>query len=171
MKRFQRLIITVVIASLLMVSLWGCYGSMTLTKKIYDWNGSLGDDIKVNVVFWVLLIVPVYQGAAFLDVVFLNTIEHWTGSNPIAMNEGEETIKYVDSGNKSYKLVFSKNNIYIEEVKGPEIGENITLNFNEVDQSWYLVDDDASTKIASLNDDILKLIYPDGNTRTVHLAR
>lgn len=167
----QRMIAFAILASLLMVSLFGCYGSMTLTKKVYNWNGSLGDDIIVNVVFWVLNIIPVYEGAAFIDVVFLNTIEHWTGSNPIAMKEGEETIKYVDSGEKSYKLVFSKNSIYIEEVKGPEVGENVTLNYNETEQSWYLMDDETSTKVASISDDMLKLIYPDGNTRTVHLNK
>jgi hypothetical protein len=64
-----------------------CYGSFPLTHAVYRMNGSVGNEIGDNrtqhnlvqsVVFWVLVIIPVYHVAMFADVVVLNLIEFWT---------------------------------------------------------------------------------------------
>lgn len=69
------------------VNLAGCYGSFALTKKVYQWNGSLGNKFLKTAVMWGLNIVPVYGLATLGDAVIFNLIEFWTGSNPVAANQ------------------------------------------------------------------------------------
>ncbi len=60
--------------------LGGCYGAFPITKAIYRMNGDVSDDKWVrSIVFWVLVIVPVYSVASFADAIVLNVIEFWTG--------------------------------------------------------------------------------------------
>lgn len=63
----------------------GCMGSFTLTKKIYRWNQQVSGDRWVNeIVFLVGLILPVYSLSLLADGVIFNSIQWWTGSNPVA---------------------------------------------------------------------------------------
>ena len=63
----------------------GCFGKFSLTRKLYTWNAGVGGNKFVsNLVFWGLCIIPVYQLASLGDVVVLNAVEFWTGSNPVA---------------------------------------------------------------------------------------
>lgn len=64
----------------------GCFGKFALTRKVYGWNDSLGNKFVKTLVFWGLIIVPVYEIAGAADYFILNLIEFWTGSNPVADN-------------------------------------------------------------------------------------
>ncbi len=85
----RKLLFTAVAASI-MITQTGCFGSFTLVKKVYEFNDGASDNKFVKtLLFYVLNIVPVYGIAGFLDLIIFNLLEFWTGSNPIAMNEGE----------------------------------------------------------------------------------
>ena len=66
-----------------------CLGSFSAFNNLKDWNQGVSDSKFVNnLVFWGLNIIPVY-GLFFLgDAIIFNVIEFWSGSNPIAMEEG-----------------------------------------------------------------------------------
>lgn len=65
----------------------GCYGSFSLTKKLYQFNGSLGNKwIKSGFVFFLGF---VYGITGWIDACILNLIEFWTGSNPLAAKDGK----------------------------------------------------------------------------------
>lgn len=69
-------------------SLTACYGSYGLTQKLYKWNGTLGNKWLNSCVHFLLHIIPVYSICEYLiDGLVLNTVEFWTGSNPIASND------------------------------------------------------------------------------------
>lgn len=68
------------------IALCGCYGSFALTKKLHDWNGTLGNKWINSCVHFVLWVIPVYGICIWVDYLVLNTIEFWTGSNPVASN-------------------------------------------------------------------------------------
>ncbi len=68
----------------------GCYGSFNLTKKVYNWNGTMDGKWVKEIVFLVCNIIPVYPVAGFADAVILNTIEFWTGNNPMAAKVSSE---------------------------------------------------------------------------------
>ncbi|MCK9182941.1 MAG: DUF3332 domain-containing protein [Fibrobacteraceae bacterium] len=66
-------------------TLSACYGSYGLTNKIYKWNGTLGDKWINSCVHFLLHVIPVYEVSEYLiDGLVLNTVEFWTGSNPVA---------------------------------------------------------------------------------------
>jgi hypothetical protein len=93
-KTILKLMVLVVIAT----SLQGCYGKFNLTRKVYSMNGQVGDRYLRSGLTWVLLILPVYAIAGLADFVVLNTIEFWSGNNPVA--EGEKTFQYVDGADR-----------------------------------------------------------------------
>lgn len=63
----------------------GCFGSFQLTRKVYNFNKTVSQDKWVQeLVFLGLYIVPVYGLAGFADLIFANTVEFWTGTNPVA---------------------------------------------------------------------------------------
>lgn len=82
-KIFKKIVVLTMVAAMALMSV-GCYGSFSLTKKVYNWNGSLGNKWVTEVVFLACYVVPVYSIAGFVDVVILNSLEFWTGSNPMA---------------------------------------------------------------------------------------
>ncbi|MCK9408626.1 MAG: DUF3332 family protein [Bacteriovoracaceae bacterium] len=81
-KFFKKMVVLVLVATMAMMSV-GCYGSFALTKKVYNWNGSLGNKWVIEIVYLVIS-YPVYGVAGFIDSVILNSIEFWTGSNPMS---------------------------------------------------------------------------------------
>lgn len=62
----------------------GCFGKFALTRKLYTWNDSLDNKFVKTMVFYVFFIVPVYEVFSFADFIVVNTIEFWSGSNPVA---------------------------------------------------------------------------------------
>lgn len=76
-------VLAVVATGLVVTS--GCFGSFQLTRKLYTWNKNVSPDKWVQeLVFLGLYIVPVYGVAGFADLVFANSVEFWTGTNPVA---------------------------------------------------------------------------------------
>ena len=170
MKKILKPVLVMMVAVLLMVSMFGCYGNMALTRKVWEWNGSLGNKVMVNVVFWVLNFVPVYSATVWIDVVILNTIEFWTGSNPLAMAPGEENIRFAEADGKKYQISTTQNRIEIKELEGPDAGKTLELLYDSNSSSWYMNDGENSIKIATMQGDKLNLIYPDGQTLAIDLA-
>ena len=79
-------IVTLLCASMIVLS--GCYGSNACFKKLHDWNGTLGDKWINSIVHFFLFWIPVYGVCLFLvDGLVLNTVEFWTGSNPLASGD------------------------------------------------------------------------------------
>ena len=168
MKTMVKLVTALVLVMFLSVSMVGCYGSFALTKKVYDWNGSLNNKYLVQVAFWVLSWLPVYGAAGAIDVLLLNLIEFWTGSNPMAMNNGEQIIKYASNGDDSYKITMSKELIKIEPMSGTD--KAIELSFDANTNAWYLQSGNVNTKIATVDGNTMNLLYPGGNSLSLNLA-
>ncbi len=80
-RRMSMLVISV----LLLLSLGtGCIGNFGLVGKVRKFNLDVSKDRwGREIVFVVLYVVPVYQFAGFLDLVVFNSIEFWSGKNPI----------------------------------------------------------------------------------------
>lgn len=170
MKKLIKPVVFAMVAIMMMVSMFGCYGNMSLTKKVWQWNGSLGSKLTVNVVFWIMSILPVYETAVFIDVVVLNTIEFWTGTNLLAMQENEQIIRTVKTEDKVFEITISKNKINITETEGPEAGKAIDLIFDAETSSWYLNDGNSSQLLATIDGDMLNLIQPNGKTLSIDIA-
>ncbi len=63
----------------------GCYGPFPLTRQIYRFNAEVSEDeLTKSVVFWVMVIIPVYQVGMLADAVIFNLVEYWTGDQILA---------------------------------------------------------------------------------------
>jgi hypothetical protein len=83
-----------------------CYGPFELTRKLYKWNGHVGDKWVNEGVFLLLNIIPVYGAATFVDAVVLNSVKFWTGKSALASRLIEQGgLKAVLTPEKDGKLV------------------------------------------------------------------
>lgn len=105
--RFRRTaILTLTVLALAGTS--GCFGSFAVTRKVWGFNKTASNDKFVReLLFLGMNIVPVYGVASFIDAVFVNTIEFWSGSNPVSMST---TIK-VDSTTKVRRVAMDVNGV------------------------------------------------------------
>ncbi len=73
------------IAMLLIVSmLTGCIGNFGLSGKVRKFNLETSQSRwGREIVFVCLYVIPVYPIAGFLDILVFNSIEFWSGTNPI----------------------------------------------------------------------------------------
>ncbi len=70
-----------------------CYGKFQLVRKVYRVNADIDPDKWVRwFAFIVLSVVPIYALALIIDLVFANSVEFWTGSNPILGDAGTRTV-------------------------------------------------------------------------------
>jgi hypothetical protein len=166
MRRITRLVSIALLAIFIVVGVFGCYGNMSLTKKVYHFNGSVGNKFVqsiVNCAFWVC---PVYEAAMFMDIVFFNTIEFWTGNNPISMNEGEKVIKYAEGKNGEYKLEISQNKIVVTELANNNIME---LNYEPATESWFMNSNGTKQKIGYTDGQQIILLSPSGEELSLNM--
>lgn len=63
----------------------GCYGPFHLVRKVHKFNGEVSDNKwVVELAFLVMYLFPVYGLAGAADAIIFNSIEFWTGENPLA---------------------------------------------------------------------------------------
>jgi hypothetical protein len=84
MKRASRLL-AVLCVSVLSLHVSGCFGKFALTRAMWDFNKNISPNKFIQwVVFLVMVVVPVYEIGALVDALVINSIEFWTGSNPVS---------------------------------------------------------------------------------------
>ena len=70
-----------------------CYGPFNMTKNVYHWNSGIKGSGEVNdkwmkeFVFFGMIVVPVYMFSALLDAFIFNSIQFWSGDNPIKASD------------------------------------------------------------------------------------
>ena len=63
----------------------GCYGPFYLTRKVWKFNGEVSDNKwVVELVYLLCTWLPVYAIAGAADAIIFNSVEFWTGENPLA---------------------------------------------------------------------------------------
>jgi hypothetical protein len=88
----KRIVAAVVVGSFLTVTT-ACYGPFNLTRNVYQWNSNIKGSSEVNekwmkeLVFFGMIIIPVYMFSALLDAFIFNSIQFWSGNNPVKANE------------------------------------------------------------------------------------
>lgn len=162
MNRIVKLISMSMLVVLLTVGLAGCFGNFAAVRKVYSINDNISDRWVQQAAFWALTWIPVYEVAAFADVLIFNTVEFWTGSNPMAMAPGEEVIKYASENGKDLKITIRQNQVIVEDINMP--GEELELSYKPLNKSWYYQSDTGLVKIASLSEEQATFYRPNGKT-------
>ena len=122
-KSLTLLLATTVASSILFSS---CIGSFGLTNKLLTWNRSIDSKFVNELVFIAFWIVPVYEISALADVLVINSIEFWSGSNPVA---DVGNVKTIDGKDGVYTVETKVDGYHIQK-EGDE--KAVDLVFNEV---------------------------------------
>jgi len=89
-----------IVASMVILALFttGCTGSFNLTRKVYNWHRSQTDKWSDELCFLLVALTPVYGVATLADAIIFNSIEFWTGKNPIEMSSIPAQSRMADNG-------------------------------------------------------------------------
>jgi hypothetical protein len=121
-------IVTLLCAGMIVLS--GCYGKNACFNKLHDWNGTLGDKWINSIVHFFLFWLPVYGICLFLvDGLVLNTIEFWTGSNPLA--SGDSYFEKDAQGNSIAAVKNADGSMSVEVTTAKGEKANLTLQRDE----------------------------------------
>lgn len=147
-------------ASLLLNS---CVGSFALTNKVLTWNNQVGSKFVNELVFFAFWILPVYEVTAIADLLVINSIEFWSGSNPM-----EAGTKVIDTDSGRY-LVKCDGKGY--DVICQTTGVSVRLDFDDETSTWSVNHDGKSTPFMTMVDDThVKMITPSGSFKLVELS-
>ena len=146
------------------LTLPSCIGSVTLTNKLLSCNQQIGNKFVNELVFFAFWILPVYEVSGLADIIVLNSIEFWSGSNPVA--KGTKVI----NGNDGKYLVKCDGKGYT--IKSENDGSIVRLDFDTEEQSWsYSIPGGEKHTIFTFVDDThISLPTTDGTTTTVELS-
>lgn len=152
MKKSVKFVAVLLSATILCSS---CIGSFGLTCKLKNWNDSLGNKWVNELVFLGLNILPAYGLAAFADVLVLNSIEFWTGSNPIAASGESKIVK--NNAGEDVQVTAMENGYNLSCGS-----EEMQLIYNEAEMTWNAVYNNQSTEIVK---------FVDGNNALLSLGK
>lgn len=137
-----------------------CIGSFTLTNKLKTWNDQIGSKFVNELVFFAFWVLPVYEVSAIADLLVLNSIEFWSGNNPVADNGTREI-----EGNDGIYLVTTDETGYT--ITSKTDGSTVRFDFNVEDNSWSIeLPDGSSQTILTFIDDT-HVALPDYNGEQV----
>lgn len=159
MKKSFKMVAALLSACIVMSS---CMGSFGLTKKVYDWNETVGDKWVNEIVFVALNIIPVYSITLFVDGIVLNSVEFWTGDNPVAKSGDVKVVK--NSKGEEVTIVANENGY---NVSNGETAMNFI--FDETDNSWSVEYNNTVNKLISIDGDNAQLYMLNGETMNVTL--
>ncbi|MDE6369576.1 MAG: DUF3332 domain-containing protein [Muribaculaceae bacterium] len=158
--------LTVALICTLCVSLTmpSCIGSFSLTNKLLSWNRQIGDKFVNELVFFAFCVFPVYWVSAFADLIVINSIEFWSGENPVASGE-----KIIDGKDGKYLVKSDRKGYTIKKLND---GSVVRLDYNKVDNSWnFSLPNGETHKLFSFVDDThVSLPTPDGSEAVIEIS-
>lgn len=161
----KRKTITVAVALTLIgsMTMTSCIGSFALTNKLLAWNQQVGSKFVNELVFVAFWILPVYEVSALADILVINSIEFWSGNNPMACGrsviDGKDGRYLVDCDGKGYTIT-SEND-----------GSVVRLDFDEADRTWNVTLDEETYPLMTFVDDThVKLPTIDGTGTIVEIS-
>ena len=123
-----------------------CIGSFSLFNGYEKWQCNMTSNKYVNGIVGLILQPIVGSICLTVDALVLNTIEFWTGSNPMAVNK-VQTVKGQDG---RYYAVKTLKNGY--EVKAPN-GEITLFIHDSKTESWSISQNGVTKEIIRFNAD------------------
>ncbi|MEG0463265.1 MULTISPECIES: DUF3332 domain-containing protein [Bacteroides] len=161
-KRKLTFVAACVLSSTILFS--SCVGSFGLFNRLASWNQTVGHKFVNELVFIALNIIPVYPVAYLADALVINSIEFWTGSNPMA-NVGD--VKKVKGENGNY-MVETLENGYSITKEGEK--KAMELIYNKDANTWNVVAEGQTTELLKMNNDgTADMMLPNGKTLNVSL--
>ena len=125
--KLKKLSIATAILLISAVSFQSCIGSFSLTNKVLSWNNTVNNKFINEVVFFAFWILPVYEVTALADLLVINSIEFWSGTNPM-----EASNKVITTEHGNYNILANESGYKIDS---PD-GNTLCFNFDSETQTW-----------------------------------
>ena len=139
------------------MGLGGCMGQMGLSGMVTKGNLSVVDNRYARAGVFMLL-SPVYGLAATADLFVFNTIEFWSGSNPVAQRVGK-TIEVQGQDGRYYAVTTLKDGYSIKK----PTGEVIKFIYDKDTKTWQEEENGIVTDLFRFNDDgTVQAFLPNG---------
>lgn len=158
------LTVATVIALCGSMTLTSCIGSFSLTNKLLSWNNTIGNKFVNELVFFAFWILPVYEVSGLADILVLNSIEFWSGSNPVAKGkkviEGQDGRYLVQCDGKGYTIT-SENDKSV-----------VRLDFDADAREWStMIDGERVVFMTFVDDTHVKMPLPNGESKIVETSQ
>lgn len=143
-----------------------CIGSFNLSNKVLSWNKGVGSKFVNELVFAAFWIIPVYEITTLADVLVINSIEFWSGNNPVADAGKVRTVK---TENGTYAIETRKDGYHIQKEGN---GNELDLVFDEKEQVWSVDVNGQGGKLLKFNgDDEVVMFLPNGKEMNIELSK
>lgn len=142
-----------------------CIGKFQLTRNLLDWNNNISSKLVNELVFVALCIVPVYEVSALADLLVINSIEFWSGSNPLALGtkviDGKDGRYLVECDGKGYTITSETDKSVVR------------LDFIDETDTWTIsIPGGESYELMTFIDEThVSMPAPDGTRRIVELSQ
>ncbi|MBQ3844632.1 MAG: DUF3332 domain-containing protein [Bacteroidales bacterium] len=153
----KKVFLSLALASTLFLS--SCIGSFGLTNKYHEWNESVSNKFVNEIIFFFSWPIPVYPVCMLADMLVLNSIEFWTGSNPVASKT-----EVIDTENGKYLVESNENGYTI--TKGDE-----TVQFINENGVWYVNQGDQKVEMFHYVDESHICLNLGETTKVVELSQ
>jgi Domain of unknown function (DUF3332) len=142
----KRIVAAIVVGSFLTVTT-ACYGPFNLTRNVYNWNSNIKGNGEVNekwmkeFVFFGMIIIPVYMFSALLDAFIFNSIQFWSGSNPVKADDagGNGATRVVRLSGVTVTMVESDRGTTVTYERNGIVERRATIETNET--GYRLIDE------------------------------
>lgn len=146
-----------------MLSMSSCIGSFSLTNRLLSWNQHVGNKFVNELVFFAFWVLPVYEVSGLADLLVLNSIEFWSGSNPMAKGdkiiEGNDGKYLVKCDGKGYDVISLNDNT------------KVRLDFDKDSQTWsYTANGESHDLLTFVEDTHVKMPVGEGNYQVFELS-
>ncbi len=164
MRKITRTVAAIMAAAFLGITASSCIGSFALTNKLLSWNRQIDSKFVNELVFIAFWILPVYEVSALADVVVLNSIEFWSGNNPVTASSktvtGTDGQKYlVQSDAEGYTITTEAT------------GDVVRLDYSADDNAWDVTTATGTARLMTFIDDThVALPTADGREAIVEVS-
>ena len=141
-----------VLALLVAVFLFGstsCIGSFSLTNKLLGWNKHVGNKFLNELVFFAFWVLPVYEVTGLADLLVLNSIEFWSGSNPLGDTAQADRIVESSAGDR----LLVKTDAEGYDIRNLDTDEACRLSYNPEIDGWTIEQNGNSSVLFTFVDD------------------
>ena len=118
----------------------GCYGPFNLTRRLYRWNGQFADKWEKEIVFILLAYFPIYGLTILGDGVVFNSMEFWTGKNPVdapSMRSDLPQTKRIVRGTAEAVLTYTPTSFQLQQFQqGQPAGSLRITQREDVAMGW-----------------------------------
>lgn len=142
----------------------GCTGSFKVTRAVYHFHRSQKDKFIDEILFLGCAILPIYGIAMVADAVVLNTLEFWTGRNPMAgTGNAKDTIVQNGQDRVIMKYDAARSTVEVSPVNKP----GNTLILSRTHEGVAAMDRSGRVLFTSVEDGNGGITIFDGNGRAV----